>query len=108
MIDYCTLGRTKSARALAAAITILFNTGLACAKDAHPPLSRFMGSVAGHNWTTQGMVDLILFFGLGLVLTKAGWTGRIKARRLFRWWWQRLSSGASDWSPGTRYSDIEL
>jgi hypothetical protein len=82
MIEYCRLGRAKSAFALAAAITILFNTALACAKDVHQPLSRFMGSVAGHNWTTQGLVDLILFFGLGLVLTKAGWAGRIEPRRL--------------------------
>jgi hypothetical protein len=82
MMDYCTLGRAKSGFALAAAITILFNTALACAKDADPPLSRFMGSVAGHNWTTQGLVDLILFLGLGLTFTKAGWAGRIKPRRL--------------------------
>jgi hypothetical protein len=82
MMDECTLGRAKSAFAAAAAITILFNTALACLKDAQPPLSQFMGSVAGHNWTTQGLVDLILFFGLGLVLTKAGWAGRIEPRRL--------------------------
>jgi hypothetical protein len=82
MIDYCRLGRAKSAFALATAITILFNTALACAKDAHQPLSRFMGSVAGHNWTAQGLVDLILFFGLGLGFTKAGWAERIEARRL--------------------------
>jgi hypothetical protein len=82
MSDYCRLGRAKSAFALAAAITILFNTALACAKDVHRPLSRLMGSVAGHNWTTQGLVDLILFFGLGLVLTKAGWAGRIEPGRL--------------------------
>jgi hypothetical protein len=82
MIDCCPLGRAKSAFALAAAITILFNTALACAKDADQPLSRFMGSVAGHNWTTQGLVDLILFFGLGLVFTKARWAERIEPRRL--------------------------
>ncbi len=82
MIDHCRLGRARSAFALGAAITILFNTALACAKDAHRPLSQFMGSVAGHNWTTQGLVDLILFFGLGLVFMKTGWAGRIEPRRL--------------------------
>jgi hypothetical protein len=82
MIDYSRLGRASSAFALAAAITIPFNTALACAKDAHQPLSRFMGSVAGHNWTTQGLVDLILFFGLGLVFMKSGRAGKIEPRRL--------------------------
>ncbi len=81
MID-SRLGRSSSAFALAAAITILFNTALACAKDANQPLSRYMASVTGHNWTTQGLVDLILFFGLGLVFMKAGRAGNIDPWRL--------------------------
>jgi hypothetical protein len=71
-----------AAFALAAAITVLFNTLIACAKDAYQPLSRFMASLAGHNWTTQGLADIILFFGLGLVFMKAGWAGRIHPQRM--------------------------
>jgi hypothetical protein len=41
-----------------------------------------MNSLAGHNWTTQGLADIVLFFGLGLVFMKTGWAGRIAPRRL--------------------------
>jgi len=67
---------------LSAGITVLFNTFLACAKDAYQPLSRFMGSLAGHNWTTQGLADLTLFFLLGLIFMKAGWAAKMDPRRL--------------------------
>jgi len=76
------LGRATAAFALAAVITIVFNTALAWAKDAYQPLSRFMNSIAGHNWTTQGLADILLFFGLGLVFRKAGWAERIDPQRL--------------------------
>jgi hypothetical protein len=82
MNDTVRLGRASAAFALAAAVTILFNTVLACVKDAYPPLSRFMGSLAGHNWTTQGFADIVLFFGLGFVFTKTGWAARIGSERL--------------------------
>jgi hypothetical protein len=59
-----------SAFVLAAAITVLFNTALACAKDASPPLKNFMKSLSDHDWTTQGLLDLLLFFGLGLLFAK--------------------------------------
>jgi len=64
------LSRKSAAFALAAAIVILFNTILACAKDANLPLKKFMASLAGHDWTTQGIVDLLLFIALGLILSK--------------------------------------
>lgn len=76
------LGRATAGFALAAAIVVLFNTVLAAVKDAHPPLSRFMGSLTGHNWTTQGFADIILFFGLGLIFMKTGWAERIAPQRL--------------------------
>jgi len=56
---------------LAAAVTILFNTLLAWAKDLSPALNDHMKLVAGHHWTTHGLVDLALFLGLGLIFTKA-------------------------------------
>ncbi len=76
------LGRATAAFALAAIITVLFNTALAWAKDAYQPLSRFMNSIAGHNWTTQGLADFILFFGSGLIFRKTGWADRIDPQRL--------------------------
>jgi hypothetical protein len=65
---------TTSGFVLAAAITALVNTVLACAKDAYPPLKAFLKSIAGHDWTTQGLFDLALFFALGLIFasTKIG------------------------------------
>jgi hypothetical protein len=45
---------------LAAAITVLVNTALACTKDAYAPLKLFMKSISGHDWTTQGLFVGIL------------------------------------------------
>ncbi|HVA16851.1 MAG TPA: hypothetical protein VMV59_03955 [Candidatus Dormibacteraeota bacterium] len=64
------LGRTSAAFALSAAITILFNTVVACAKDAYGPLKALMASPSGSDWTTQGLADVILFFLLGAALSK--------------------------------------
>jgi hypothetical protein len=77
-----TLGRATAGFALAAAVTVLFNTALACAKDAYQPLLRAMNAIAWHNWITQGLADLILFVGLGLILSKAGSPQRIAPGRL--------------------------
>ena len=81
-IETLRLGPATAAFALAAAITALFNTALAWAKDAYQPLTEFMNSIAGHNWTTQGVADIILFFGLGLVFMKTGWAEKISSRRM--------------------------
>lgn len=80
--DSLKLGRASAAFALSATITVLFNTFLACAKDAYQPLSRFMASLAGHNWTTQGLADLALFVLLGLIFMRAGWAGKMCPQRL--------------------------
>jgi hypothetical protein len=64
------LPATTSGFTLAAAITFLVNTALACAKDASAPLKAFMKSIAGHDWTTQGLFDLALFVVLGLIFAK--------------------------------------
>ncbi len=58
---------------MAAAITALFNTALTCVKDAYHPLTNLMNAIAGNNWTTQGLADVILFAGLGLVFSGTGW-----------------------------------
>jgi hypothetical protein len=67
---------------LAAAIAVLFNTALACAKDAYAPLKDFMKSLSGHDWTTQGLVDLLLFVGLGFIFTITRVAEKINANHL--------------------------
>lgn len=62
---------------LAAAITFIVNTALACAKDASAPLKGFMKSIAGHDWTTQGLFDLALFVVLGFIFAKTRAADRI-------------------------------
>jgi uncharacterized membrane protein SirB2 len=81
-IENAKLGRFSSGFAIAGAITILFSTVLACAKDAYKPLNSFMNSVAWHNWITHGLFDVILFFGLGMILSKSEWAERMAPSRL--------------------------
>ncbi|HXA75829.1 MAG TPA: hypothetical protein VNV41_01740 [Candidatus Acidoferrales bacterium] len=66
------LGRGKTAFALSAVIAIVLNTVVACTKDAYHPLKLFMASLGDNDWTTQGLADVIVFVGLGLVLMKIG------------------------------------
>jgi hypothetical protein len=70
MMDSPKLAPLTSGFVLAAAITVLVNTALACAKDAFPQLKAALKSVAGHDWTTQSLIDLALFIALGLIFTK--------------------------------------
>lgn len=76
------LAAATSGFVLAAAITVLFNTALAWAKDAYAPLNDFMKSIAGHHWTTHGLADLFLFAALGLFFTKSKSVETISASRL--------------------------
>jgi uncharacterized membrane protein SirB2 len=67
---------------LAAAIAVLFNTALALAKDAYPPLNALMKSLTGHHWTTHGLVDLILFVVLGFIFMRTRMAEKIDPNRL--------------------------
>jgi hypothetical protein len=80
--DNTRLGRASAGFAVAAAITILFSTALAWTKDAYKPLNSLMNSIAWHNWITHGLIDVILFFVLGLVFSKTKWVERIAPSRL--------------------------
>jgi hypothetical protein len=77
-----TLGHASAAFAMSAAVTILFNTALTCVKDAYAPLTEFMNGLTGHDWTTQGLGDVVLFFGWGLIFSRTRWAGRISPNRL--------------------------
>jgi hypothetical protein len=81
-VDSAKLTPETSGFVLAAGITVLLNTVLSCAKDAFPPLKSVMRSLAGHDWTTQGLIDLALFIGLGLIFTSTRIAERIDANRL--------------------------
>jgi hypothetical protein len=76
------LSPATSGFVLAAAITALFNTGLAWAKDSYPHLNDFMKAVGGHHWTTHGLVDLAVFVALGIVFTKTGAAEKLDPNRL--------------------------
>lgn len=76
------LSPSTSGFALSATITVLVNTGLSCAKDAYAPLKAVMKSFAGHDWTTQGLIDLTLFFALGLIFMNTRIAERIEPSRL--------------------------
>lgn len=67
---------------LAAAVTVLFNTALAWAKDAYAPLNDFLKSIAGHHWTTHGLLDLALFAGLGFLFTSLKTGEKLSPHRL--------------------------
>ena len=51
-------------------------------KDSYAPLKELMKSVAGHDWTTQGFIDLLLFLGLGLIFRNTRLAGKIHPDRL--------------------------
>jgi hypothetical protein len=72
----------SAAFGLSAAITILFNTLLACVKDAYAPLNTAMAHLTGHHWITHGLVDLAVFAVLGLVFLSTGIARRIDPNRL--------------------------
>jgi uncharacterized membrane protein SirB2 len=76
------LGRSSAGFAMAGAVTVLFNTGLAWVKDAYRPLLNFMNAIAWHNWITQGLADVVLFVALGLIFWKTNLAGRMAANRL--------------------------
>jgi len=71
-VDEKAFSRASSAFGLAAAVAVLFNTLLAWVKDAYEPLNTAMAHLTGHHWITHGLVDLVVFFGLGVVFLNAG------------------------------------
>jgi uncharacterized membrane protein SirB2 len=76
------LGRANAAFALSAAIIVLFDTLVACVKDAYVPLKNLLALPTGSDWLTQGLVDVVLFILLGLVLSKTNWAERLHPNRL--------------------------
>jgi hypothetical protein len=75
------LGRTSAAFALSAAITIVFNTALACLKDAYTPLKNVMSFASHQDWTTQGVADVVLFVVLGLIFLRTSLAEKLNPNR---------------------------
>jgi hypothetical protein len=80
--DNSKLSRNSVSFGLAAAISILVNTVLACAKDASPRLKTWMASFTGHDWTTQGLAVVLLFIVLGFILKRTDFAERMPAGRI--------------------------
>jgi hypothetical protein len=76
------LNAVTSGFVLSAAIAVLVNTVLACLKDGYAPLKASMKSLTGHDWTTQGCFDLLLFVALGLLFANTGFVQKMDANRL--------------------------
>jgi hypothetical protein len=70
--EHTLLSPAATAFGLSAAVTILFNTMLACIKDSYPPVFRAMASLTGHHWITQSLANLIVFVVLGVALLITG------------------------------------
>lgn len=71
------LTASTSGFVLAATVAVLFNTGLAWARDAYAPLNDVMKSLTGNPWIAHGVAVLALFVGLGFIFTKTGTAGRV-------------------------------
>ncbi len=76
------LSRTSGGFAASAAIVVLLNTIVACAKDASLPLKKLLASPTGSDWTTQGLVDVIVFIVLGLILSNTSLSEKMTSKRL--------------------------
>jgi hypothetical protein len=76
------LSKASSAFALSAAVTVIFNTLLAWAKDAYDPLNTAMAHLTGHHWITHGLADVIVFFALGGIFLSTGFAERISPNAL--------------------------
>lgn len=81
-MDSAKLTGATSGFVLAAAVTVLINTALACAKDVSAPLRAFMKALAGHDWTTQGLFDITLFVALGFMFTNTRIAEKLDSSRL--------------------------
>jgi len=64
------LNRVSVGFGIAAAISILFNTLLMILKEEFKSIHHFLVVVSGNHWVTHGIFDVVLFVGLGLLLSK--------------------------------------
>lgn len=67
-VDNELLNAKTSGYVLAYAYTAIFNAILVLLKENIEPVFKFMASL-GHHWVTHGILDLIVFFGLGIYFT---------------------------------------
>ena len=56
---------------VSAAIAIVSNTLLVWAKETSPALSAWMKALTSHHWISHGLFVVLVFFLLGLILSKS-------------------------------------
>ena len=66
------IGAAASGFGVSAVVTILFSTILTIVLDVFPTPTAWLTKLTGHPWTGHGLIDVILFFVLGFVLTRTG------------------------------------
>ena len=52
------------------AIACVFNAILVVLKESSPGIHDAMVALTGHHWVTHGLLDLIVFLGLGYILSR--------------------------------------
>jgi len=53
-----------------AIIVIIFNSLLTIIKERFETVHEFLVTLSGHHWITHGILDVVLFFILGAILSK--------------------------------------
>jgi len=69
--DNETLDVKTSSYVLAYAWAAIFNAVLMILKESFPAVHNAMAAL-GHHWITHGVLDLIVFFGLGILFARNG------------------------------------
>ncbi len=64
------LDKTTLAFGLSAAVVMLLNSLMVILKESYHPFFEFLTSLSGNHWASQGVIDVVLFFVLGVVFSK--------------------------------------
>lgn len=64
------LDAKTSSYAAAYAVTAIFNAILVILKEMIPAVHDGMAAILGHHWITHGVLDLIVFVGVGMLLSR--------------------------------------
>lgn len=73
-------GTTATAFGVSYAITSILSALLVVLKEMNESVHDFLAAITGHHWVTHGALDIIVFVGLGLILSRMGsvqMTGRM-------------------------------
>ena len=68
------LDNTTKAYGISASIVIIFSTILVMLKESFPIVHNALVALSGHHWISHGLIDVVLFFVLGTLLSKKDFT----------------------------------